>query len=199
MNDTDRVILDRLDRLQSQLAGENWRRDMRLDIVSRRITAIGSWLLSGAVLGVGLGVGYAFKHSADYWDAAGWVVLGLICWGGIHGAAKSFLKDAIADEDRRELNEQRRKDGLEPIRDPTVVEDLLGFIFLLLIFALVIGIVGGIAAIAIDLLFLSKSFGMVAQVGTASAVVGFLGFGLISMIGDLAAWNAKQKARRRAR
>jgi hypothetical protein len=190
--------MERLDRLEAQLIKENWRRDTRLEIVTRRVTAIGTWLLSLASAGICLGAGYAFAHS-DFWQAAAWVVLGLVCWSGIHGAARSFFKDPIADEDRRELNEQRKKDGLEPIRDLTVPEMLAGYALVLVISALVVGIVGGIAAVAIDLLFLSKSLGLVAQWGIASLVIGVLGFALMSLVGDIAAWSAKRKARRRIR
>jgi hypothetical protein len=147
-------------------------------------------------MGVGVGVAYAFKHSADYWDTAPWVVFGLLGFGAIGGAAKSFPRDPIADEELRELNRQRKKDGLEPIRDPTFWETLAGYVLVLVFTALVLGMVGGIVAVAIDLLFLSKTLGPVAQLGIASAVVGFFGFGLIGLIGDMAAWSAKRKARR---
>ena len=168
-----------------------------MEIINRRIEAIGSWLLVIASIGIVAALGYKVDHSANAIEVVFWIVLALIFWAGVRGASKNFFRDPIADEDRRALNAERAKEGLEPIRDPTFLRAyiaswiaLLRALPGLLVFGgLALAIVGGVGAVAIDLLFLSKSFGMVAQWGLGAFVVGFSGLGLAFSVSD----NARNK------
>ena len=49
-------------------------------------------------------------------------------WGGLCGTAKNFFNDPLAEQDLREMNAQRVADGLDPIRDPTLLETVGAFI-----------------------------------------------------------------------
>jgi hypothetical protein len=79
----------------------------------------------------------------------------------------------------------------------TVSEYALGF----LILALVAGIMGGIGAVAIDLMFLSHSIGQVAQWGCGALVLGLCGLGLMNFasegIASWQAWRAKRQTKMR--
>jgi small-conductance mechanosensitive channel len=200
MADKERLIMDRLDRLEAQFSKESWRRDARIDVINRRIASIGNWLIGSAYLVVGLGAGYALKHSTDTLESAGSIGLAFLLWGGLYGTAKNFFNDPLAEQDLRELNAQRVADGLDPIRDPTLLETIGAFILVYSVSGLFLAIVGGIGAIVVDLLFLSRSFGQIAQLGLAASLAGFLGLVLFFSVSDwLTNWKAKRKAARDAR
>jgi hypothetical protein len=70
----------------------------------------------------------------------------------------------------------------------------------LLFGGLVIGFFGGIGAVVADLLFLSKSFGLIAQWGLGAAVASFLLFGMtLSTFDWLGNLKSVREERRKAR
>ena len=113
--------------------------------------------------------------------------------------AEAFAYDQLEEDDRHALNAKRIKEGLKPIKEPTLLGMVGGILLVFLFCGLVAGIVGGIGAMLVDLLFLSNSFGYVAQWGIAAFLVGLIGFGLMSAIGDFVVWTGKRKAARNDR
>lgn len=199
MTDEDRMLLQRADRLLSELKAENWRRDIRMDVINRRVVSLGNWLIVFAYCALGLGVGHAISQHTDVWDIVAYVIPGLLVAAALHGAAKRFLQDPLDDHDRRELNAERAKDGLEPIRESTIWDLIAGLFLFLVIGGAFMGIVGGVCAVVADLVFFSKSFGVVAQWGAGAFVASFLGLGLMLSLNDWKLdWRARREAARKA-
>jgi hypothetical protein len=194
MTDDDLVLLQRVERLLYEIKGANERRDARLEFVNTRVATLGSLLFGFASLAVILGVGYGIRRAGgDVIVIAGYVILGLGFLAAIHSGSKQFFRDPVVEEERRELNTQRVRDGLEPIRDPTFVDLVAGYLLALLFGGLIVGFLGGIGAVVVDVLFLSKSFGPVAQWGLAAAAGSFMLFGLTLSTFD---WLGNLKSRR---
>jgi hypothetical protein len=200
MTDQDRVILERMERLFSELSKDNWRRDVRMEVINRRIASIGIWILGCGCWAIVIGIGYAINRTSDTLEIVGWVGLGVILAAGVHSTSKAFLQDPLNEFDRRELNAQRVAEGLDPIREPTLVETIGGLFLIYVISGLFLAIIGGICAVIIDLLFLSKALGHIAQLGLAAFVVGFVGLGFLLSVSDwLNNWKSKRKAARDVR
>jgi len=200
MTDDDRAQLQQVERLLHELKSAGEKRDAHVQLLNNRVIGIGALLFGGASLAVTFGAAYIIKRAdGDVIQIVVCVILGLGLFLTIQSASKEFFRDPLVEQERREINAQRVKDGLEPIRDPTFWEMVGGFLFLLVIIAAVVAIVGGIGAIAADLLFYSKTFGLIAQLGLAATVGGFFSIGLISAtsegIGKLIDWR---KSRRKA-
>ena len=200
-DDRDKLLL-RIDARLAEFTKDTWRRDQRIALLNRRVEKIGGWILgleSAAVVG---GTIYlAVEKAKDALGVAGFAVAGFVLWWGIRNASKFFSRDELLEQDarqeRHEVNQERLKQGLTPIQDPTKFETLLSYLLVLFISALVAGIGGGIVAIGADMFFLSRSFGRVAQWGLGALVAGFCGFGLMNLTAEghskWQAWRAKKR------
>jgi hypothetical protein len=171
MTDDDRALLARVEQLLQDIRRANEQRDDRVELISSRVTAIGSLLFGFASLAAILAAAYGVKRAAgDAIHIIGYVGLVLVFLTAIHSASKQFFRDPAIEQQRRELNAQRVRHGLAPIRDPTILELVAGYLVALLFAALIIGFFGGIGAAIADELFLSQSFGPLAQWGLGAAV-----------------------------
>jgi hypothetical protein len=201
MTDDDRAQLQRMERLLDELKSAGEKRDARVDLVNNRVIGVGGLLFGVASLAVIFGAAYIVNRAdGDVVQIVVCVIFGLGLFLTIRSASKEFFRDPLVEQERREINAQRVKDGLEPIRDPTFWETVGGYLLLLVFISVFVAIVGGIGAIAADLLFYSKTFGPIAQLGLAATLGGFICIGLISAtsegIGKLINWR---KSRRKAK
>ena len=190
-----------MERLLQEIKGANERRDARVGLINNRVATIGSLLFGFASFAVVLGTAYGIKRAAgDAIDIIGYVVLALVFLAVIHSGSKQFFRDPLIEQERREVNAQRVRDGLEPIRDPTFLELVAGYLLFMLFGGLVIGFFGGIGAVLADIFFLSKSFGPIAQWGLAAAVASFLLFGMtLSTFDWLGNLKSSREERRKAK
>jgi hypothetical protein len=199
MTEDDRAWLQRVERLLHELNSAGEKRDARVELINKRVTGIGALLFGVASLAVMFGAAYIIKRAdGDIVQIVVCVMFGLGLLLTLHSASKEFFRDPLIEQERREINAQRIKDGLEPIRDPTFWETVGGYLLVLTFTAVFCAIVGGIGAIAADLLFYSKTFGPIAQLGLAATVGGFICIGLISATSE-GIWklNNWRKSRRK--
>jgi nitrate/nitrite transporter NarK len=205
MPDDDRALLQRVERLLHDIKGANERRDARVELINNRVAGIGALLFAFASIAVIIGAAYGIKRAgSDVIDIVGYVALTLVFLAVIHSGSKEFFRDPLIEHERREVNAQRLRDGLAPIRDPTFLELVAGYLLVLLFGGLVVGFFGGICAVGADVLFLSKSFGLIAQWGLAAAVASFLLFGMtlstFDWLGNLkSSREEKRKAKAKAK
>ena len=118
---------------------------------------------------------------------------------GICSVAKSFFQDERTQADGRhewtEPKTEREKRGVPSSRDPTALRTVFAFISIYVVGAIILGIAGGIAAILVDLMFLSHSLGRVAQWGLGGVAGGLFGFLIMSVCSDAIAMIKKMKRR----